>query len=122
MSTGTKNSAPHSTPRANGPYENEEPKYKLEDFSQKAINEGQQKINGELTELGKTLAYTLKALKEAIEGLPVGSQIKFGAAIGDDITKAINISEGVAGYYPPGCNYSPPGGGQGSGGTGGPDT
>jgi len=101
-----------------------EKEYPLEDFSQTAINEGQRIINGELTELGKTLAKTLQALKDAITKSSIGSQIDC-CAIQNDITKAIAISNRVAGYYPPGCNYTPPGGGGGgstSGGGGGGDT
>lgn len=89
--------------------------YPLEDFSQKAINEGQRIINGELTELGKTLAKILQALKDAIKKSPIGSEIDC-CAIQNDITKAIAISERVAGYYPPGCYYNGSGGGQGTGG------
>jgi hypothetical protein len=96
-----------------------EKKYKPEDFSQLAINRGQRIINGELTELAKTFAKTLKALHDAIKGSSVGSQVNFGA-IENDITTAIARSEKVAGYYPPGCNYSPPGGGGGEGTGGGP--
>jgi hypothetical protein len=95
--------------------------YPLEDFSQKAINEGQQLINGDLTELGKTLARTLQQLKDAIKESPIGSEIDC-CAIQNNITTAIAISERVAGYYPPGCSYSPPGGGQGTTGGGDPNT
>jgi hypothetical protein len=92
-------------------------KYPLEDFSQQAINRGQRSINGDLTELGKTLARTLQALKDAIKKSSIGSEIDC-CAIQNDITKAIAISERVAGYYPPGCNYIPLGGGTGGGGGG----
>ena len=95
-----------------------EKKYPLENWSQKAINEGQRKINGELTALVTTLAKLLEALKDAIEKTPVGSKIDLGA-IKTDITKAIARSEKVAGYYPPGCTYGSGGGGEGSGGGGG---
>jgi hypothetical protein len=90
--------------------------YKPEDFSQQAINRGQRRINGDLTELGKTLAKTLQALKDAIKKSSIGSEIDC-CAIQSDITKAIAISEKVAGYYPPGCYY----GGQGGTGDGGGD-
>jgi hypothetical protein len=91
--------------------------YKPEDFSQQAINRGQRRINGDLTELGKTLAKTLQALKDAIKKSSIGSEIDC-CAIQNDITKAIAISEKVAGYYPPGCYYGGQGGsGEGGGGT-----
>ena len=98
-----------------------EREYPLEDWSQKAINEGQRIINGELTELGKTLARTLQALKDAIKTSSIGHDIDC-CAIQNDITKAIAISERVAGYYPPGCYYGGQGGtgdGSGTGGGGG---
>ena len=68
--------------------------YKPEDFSQQAINRGQRRINGDLTELGKTLAKTLQALKDAIKKSSIGSEIDC-CAIQNDITKAIAISEKV---------------------------
>ena len=100
-----------------------EKKYKLEDFSQKAINEGQRIINGELTELSKTFADTLQVLKDAVKAISTGRQINLGT-IERDITAAIERSKKVAGYYPPGCYYNGGGGtgGQGSGGQGGGDS
>ena len=95
--------------------------YPLEAFSQQAINEGQQIINGELTELAKTFAKTFQALKDAIKASSIGRDINLGP-IEHDITEAIARSEKVAGYYPPGCYYSPPGGTQGTGGEGGGGT
>lgn len=97
-----------------------EKEYPLEDWSQKAINEGQRLINGELTELSKTFANTLQVLKDALKRSSIGREIDLGA-IEHDITAAIERSEKVAGYYPPGCYYTGPGGGQGTsgGGTGG---
>lgn len=108
-------------PSPNLPLDILEKEYPLEDFSQKAINEGQRIINGQLTELGKTLANTLQALKDAIKKSPIGSEIDC-CAIQNDITKAIAISKRVAGYYPPGCSYNGSGGGQGTTGGSGGDT
>ena len=95
--------------------------FPLEAFSQQAINEGQQLINGELTELSKTFAKVLQTLKDAVKALSMGRQINLGT-IEHDITEAIKRSEKVAGYYPPGCYYSEGGGQGGSGGSGGEGT
>ena len=89
--------------------------HKLDDFSQRAINHGQRKINYELTVVDKKLAGVLemlvKTLKEKLAAVPGFAQDDLDAVEGA-ITEFYEASKKVAGIIPPGCD--PPGDGPGS--------
>lgn len=86
----------------------------LEDYSQSAINRGQQYINYELTVVNQKIADALDAFKEAIEESTGSPHVELEGAI-SAVKKA---NEKVAGWYPPGCRS----GGTTTSGTGGDDT
>lgn len=82
-----------------------ESKYDLDDFSQSAINRGQQRINYELTVVNDRIGDALQQLRNAIKQLASCGQVDLQAI--DDAIKAVShANRKVAGYYPPGC-YSP---------------
>jgi hypothetical protein len=82
-----------------------EKKYDLEDFSQSAINRGQQRINYELTVVNDRIGDALQQLRNAVKQLASCGQVDLQAI--DDAIKAVShANRKVAGYYPPGC-YSP---------------
>lgn len=87
----------------------------LEDYSQSAINRGQQYINYELTVVNERIAKALEAFKDAIKGSAVGSQIDLEAVEGA-ISEVKAANKKVAGWYPPGCSS---GGSSSAGNTGG---
>lgn len=80
----------------------EERKYKLEDFSQQAINSGQVEINYLLTVVNSKIVDALGQFKTAVEQLANQGQVDSNA-----LTKAISdVHEAnikVAGPFPPGC-------------------
>ena len=76
--------------------------YKLEDFSQSAINRGQQYINYELVEVNKRIVTALESLKDVIAGGPGGPAINLASVVAA-INEVYKANEKVAGWYPPGC-------------------
>jgi hypothetical protein len=72
-------------------------KYKLEDFSQQAINRGQVEINFLLTVVNGRVDDALKQLRNAVWQLAHCGQVDFNT-----LDKAI-ANQKVAGPYPPGC-------------------
>ena len=88
--------------------------YPLEDFSQSAINRGQQYINYELTVVNRKIAEALDAFKEAIEESTGSSQPDLEARI--SAVRAANAK--VAGWYPPGCKSGGSSTGEDTGGGG----
>lgn len=77
-------------------------KYNPEDFSQRAINRGQRRINYELNQVDKKLADALKALRDAVARLPGGPLPEIATAT-QAISEAEEISATVADIIPPGC-------------------
>jgi hypothetical protein len=75
--------------------------YVLEDFSQQAINRGQQKINYLITVVDEKIVEALKELSYAVAKL-AGRDIDLRA-----LDKAINqvsvATKEIAGPFPPGC-------------------
>jgi hypothetical protein len=76
-------------------------KYKLEDFSQQAINRGQQEINYLITETGEKIVVALNELRLVVTRLaaPGYNWSALDKAI-DDVAAA-NLR--IAGQFPPGC-------------------
>ena len=74
-----------------------------EDFHQLAINRGQRKINYQLTVADKHLIDAVKALINAISGLPNPPQDAITKA-SMAVTMAYNVYEKVAEIRPPGCD------------------
>ena len=76
--------------------------FKLEDFSQKAINEGQQKINYEFSEAGKKFAEAfglLTGLLVTKATFTKGEMEQINKVLGE----AAHIAGNVADIFPPGC-------------------
>lgn len=76
--------------------------YALEDFSQQAINRGQQRINYEFTVVNRMLAKALEELRDAIAGTPAGAKIDF-EEVDEAIAEVYKATQKIPGYYPPGC-------------------
>ncbi len=93
-------------PKANG-YEAEiQPRrthreYKPEDFSQAAINDGQRRINYELTAAAQKLSEALRLLTAVLAG-SICNEAEL-AKINKVIAQAAAISSEVASIKPPGC-------------------
>jgi hypothetical protein len=77
-------------------------KYKLEDFSQQAINRGQVEINYLLTEVNDKTFKALEQFKIAVESLANGGDVDL-KALQDAIDAVHNANQKVAGPFPPGC-------------------
>lgn len=103
-----------SDPPINGEIKGETPptpptypkrEYKLEDFSQQAINRGQQEINYLVTVAGKTIVEALNQVNEMFAKLAVGGQIDLEAvgALATAIKKVSQATKDIAGPFPPGC-------------------
>lgn len=88
-----------------------ETKYKLEDFSQSAINRGQRYINYEFVVVNDRIVEALEAIRDVISGGPGGPATDL-EAVNEAISEVQKANSKVAGWYPPGC-----GSGSGSGGT-----
>ena len=78
-------------------------KYKPDDFSQKAINQGQRRINYELVEVGKKLADALEKFKKAIKKMPGGDKLDF-REVDEAISDVYEVADAVADIRPPGCD------------------
>lgn len=74
-----------------------------EDFHQLAINRGQRKINYKLTVVDAKLIEAVKALINAIAGLPNPPQQLITEA-SMAITQAKEVNDMVASIRPPGCD------------------
>lgn len=105
MLTQEEHSSPGFAVKAVSQDDDSKPEYKyaLEDFSQTAINRGQQKINYELTVVNQKVAKALEALKDAIEAKSGDSPIDL-EAVEEAIAEVSDANKKVAGYYPPGCS------------------
>jgi hypothetical protein len=77
-------------------------KYKLEDFSQQAINRGQVEINFLLTVVNGKIDDALKQLRNAVWQLAHCRQVDFNA-LDKAIAAVHEANQKVAGPYPPGC-------------------
>jgi hypothetical protein len=77
-------------------------KYKLEDFSQQAINRGQVEINFYLTVVNGRIDDALKQLRNAVWQLAHCGQVDFNT-LDKAITAVREANQKVAGPYPPGC-------------------
>lgn len=93
-------------PRGNGqvstPPISTDKKYKLEDFSQQAINHGQVEINGLLTGVNGRIYDALKQLRNAVWQLAHCGQVDFNT-LDKAIAAVREANQKVAGPYPPGC-------------------
>lgn len=77
-------------------------RYTLEDFSQQAINRGQQRINYELNAVDRSIAEALKALKDAIAATPAGDRLNFDA-FNTALSEVEETTKKIPGIFPPGC-------------------
>ena len=75
--------------------------YVLEDFSQQAINRGQQEINYLITVVDEKIIEALKEVSYAVAKL-AGRDIDL-KALDDAITQVSEATKNVAGPFPPGC-------------------
>ena len=74
----------------------------LEDFSQSAINRGQQLINYYITATDDKIVEALKHLRIVVALLAAGGQIDLGAL--DKAIEEVSKATGkIAGPFPPGC-------------------
>ena len=100
----------HSS-KSNGGIEGEMPptlpiypqrKYTLEDFSQQAINHGQQEINYLITEAGEKVVYAFREVSILISRLATHGDVDVSAldAAIDEVEQAV---KNIAGPFPPGC-------------------
>ena len=95
----------NAIPRGNGQVNTQIPterKYKLEDFSQQAINKGQVDINYLLTIVNARIADALGEFKTAVWQLANCGQVNFNA-LEKAIAAVDEANKKVAGPYPPGC-------------------
>jgi len=104
------NSETHSS-KSNGGIEGETPPtppiypqrpYKLEDFSQQAINRGQQEINYLITEAGEKVVAAFREVSILISRVATHGDVnvqQLDAAI-DEVEQAV---KDIAGPFPPGC-------------------
>jgi hypothetical protein len=76
--------------------------FSLEDFSQRAINNGQQKINYEFTVAGKKLSEALRLLTAVLVAKGCCTEQDL-TDVNDAIAEASRISNTVADIFPPGC-------------------
>jgi hypothetical protein len=82
----------------------EKKEYKLEDFSQSAINRGQQKINGLVADTGEKVVDVLREVRNLIAILYANGTIDL-QALDAAINKASQANNAIAGEFPPGCLY-----------------
>ena len=78
--------------------------YVLEDFSQQAINRGQQEINYLITEADEKIVAALKEVSYALAKLG-GPDLDL-RALDNAITQVSEATKNVAGPFPPGCGDS----------------
>jgi len=77
-------------------------KYKLEDFSQQAINRGQQEINYLITVADEKIVDALKQLSIAVAKLATCGHVDLNA-LDTAIVKVSEATKNIAGPFPPGC-------------------
>lgn len=93
--------------RSNGLSEKTQPtypqrKYVLEDFSQQAINRGQQEINYLIVVTDEKIVEALKQLSTAVAKLATCGQVDLRAL--DNAIEAVSeATKDIAGPFPPGC-------------------
>jgi hypothetical protein len=75
--------------------------YVLDDFSQQAINRGQQKINYLITEADEKIVAALKEVSYALAKLG-GPNLDL-RALDNAITEVSEATKDIAGPFPPGC-------------------
>jgi hypothetical protein len=108
MSTQFQSPAPNGpVPRSNGLSEETQPNYqrrdyKLEDFSQSAINRGQQEINYLITVADEKIVEALKQLSNAVAKLAACGQVDL-KALDHAINEVSEATKDIAGPFPPGC-------------------
>lgn len=106
----TESQALNAIPRGNGhvstqPQTSTQRKYKLDEFSQQAINHGQVEINFLLTVVNGRIDDALKQLRNAVWQLAHCGQVDFNA-LDKAISAVREANSKVAGPYPPGCDLS----------------
>lgn len=94
-------------PRSNGLSEETQPNYPrrdyvLEDFSQQAINRGQQEINYLITAADEKIVEALKQLSNAVAKLASCGQVDL-RALDQAIEEVSEATKSIAGPFPPGC-------------------
>jgi uncharacterized protein with ATP-grasp and redox domains len=105
---------PIPSPGSNGledETENDQPsyprKYKLEDFSQQAINSGQQEINYLMTEVDEKIVAALKEFSTVIARLASPGQVNW-SALDNAVEEVSKATKKVASIFPPGCGNPSP--------------
>jgi len=93
--------------RSNGLSEENEPtyppgKYVLEDFSQSAINRGQQEINYYITVTDEKIVAALKEVSIVVAKLLSKGQVDV-RALDEAIEEVSKATKRIAGPFPPGC-------------------
>jgi hypothetical protein len=77
-------------------------KYKLEDFSQQAINRGQQEINYLIVVADEKIVDALKQFSIAVAKLACGGHVDLHA-LDSAIAEVSEATKKIAGPFPPGC-------------------
>jgi hypothetical protein len=106
--TTTQSPSSNNPSRSNGLAEATKPtlaykkkEYVLEDFSQQAINRGQQQINYLITKVDERIVEALKEISYALAKL-AGRDIDL-KALDNAITQVSEATKNIAGPFPPGC-------------------
>ena len=84
------------------PTDSKDRKYKLEDFSQNAINRGQVQINYFLTGVNEHVVDALRQVRRAFWQMSQHRPVDFDA-LERAIDEVEEANDKVAGPYPPGC-------------------
>ena len=110
MSTHFNESPAPNSPvsRSNGLSEENEPtyprrKYNLEDFSQSAINRGQQEINYYISVTEEKIVEALRQVSVVVAKLASNGQVDL-KALDNAIEEASKVAKEIAGPFPPGCS------------------
>jgi hypothetical protein len=77
-------------------------KYVLEDFSQQAINRGQQEINYLIVVVDEKIVDALKQVSNAVAKLASCGEVDL-KALDNAINQVSEATKNVAGPFPPGC-------------------
>jgi hypothetical protein len=80
--------------------------YKLEDFSQQAINRGQQQINGLIREADERVVYAFNEVRSLIAILSANGKVDL-QKLDTAISKLKQATYDIAGPFPPGCGTYP---------------
>jgi hypothetical protein len=81
-------------------------KYVLDDFSQRAINHGQQEINYLIVVTDEKIVEALKQLSNAVAKLASCGQVDL-RSLDAAIEKVSEATKEIAGPFPPGCGDPP---------------